>query len=88
MLDGCEQGGPMLDGCEQGGPMLLERIQDVYLSHYIVFSAKHWMLFMIIKCIHLQLPQGIMLGSLHLDSSHLEQTLDISTLMFLHVHVD
>ena len=34
----------------------------------IVFSAKHWTLFMV-KSMHLQFPRAILSGSLHLDSS-------------------
>ena len=53
-----------------------------------IFSAKHWIMFIIIRSIHLQFPQTITSGSLHLDSSNLEHTLDVSTLMVLHVHED
>ena len=44
-------------------PMIFERIQDVYISHYYCVSgtlaAKHWIVFMIIRSVHLQFPQAI-----------------------------
>ena len=70
----------------------MSKVDQCLLKEYrmftsTIFSAKHWILFIIIRSIHF-LFMTITSGSLHLDSSNLEHALDVSTLMFLHVHVD